>query len=260
MKNRGLFLATVAASMLCPAPGFAQESTPVPPADQSDETTDDASGDIVVTAQRRAQKLQDIGIAISAFSGDALKAQGLSSSADLGRITPGVFVSGSVAGQSSQFSIRGVTQSDFNDAIEAPVAVYVDETYIPSQQGQSLASFDIDRVEVLKGPQGTLFGRNATGGLVHFVVKKPTDQFEGNIDLDYGRFDLFKAEGALSGPLGEGISARVSGLYRRHGKIINNLAPTGGLAPGRQSRSLLRGRLERRHLGSARTVPVRADA
>ena len=208
-----------------PAAGPASNATPAtePPAN---------SGEIVVTAQRRLQKLQDIGIAISAFTGTELKTQGISSSADIGRITPGVFISGSVAGQSSQFSIRGVTQSDFNDAIEAPVAVYVDEAYIPSQQGQSLAAFDIDRVEVLKGPQGTLFGRNATGGLVHFVIKKPTDTAHGSFDVDYGRFNSMKVEAALGGPIAHGLTGRISGIFKRHDDIFKNLAPTGGLAPG----------------------------
>src|SRR5260370_13447605 len=150
--------------------------------------------EIVVTAQSRSQSIQDIGIAVHAYSAAELEEKGISNSAELGLITPGVFVSGSAGGESSQFSIRGVTQSDFNGSIEAPVAVYTDETYIPSQQGQTLAAFDLDRVEILKGPQGTLFGRNATGGLVQFVVKKPTDEFSADLKFDYGRFILVKLE------------------------------------------------------------------
>ncbi|KRB78857.1 hypothetical protein ASE00_20995 [Sphingomonas sp. Root710] len=192
----------------------------------------DPGDEIIVTAQRRAQSVQDIGIAISAYSAQALASKGVATSADLGRITPGVFVSGSAGGQSSQFSIRGVTQSDFNDAIEAPVAVYTDETYIPSQQGQTLAAYDLERVEVLKGPQGTLFGRNATGGLVQFVVRKPTDQWSANASADYGRFNLVKLEAGLGGPVAEGVSFRLSGYLRRHDNIFHNVAPTGGLAAG----------------------------
>jgi iron complex outermembrane receptor protein len=205
-------------------------SDAVPQVEQQSDST--VSGDIVVTAQRRAQSVQDIGIAISAFSGETLVAKGISSSAELGRITPGVFVSGSAGGQSTQFSIRGVTQSDFNDSIEAPVAVYSDETYIPSQQGQTLAAYDLERVEVLKGPQGTLFGRNATGGLVQFVVRKPTDVFSADVNLDYGRFNMVKVEAGLGGPIAQGVSFRLSGFYRRHDNIFENLAPTGGLAAG----------------------------
>jgi len=188
--------------------------------------------EIVVTAQRRAQSMHDIGIAISAYSSDKLTDLGISNSAELGRITPGVFMSGSAGGESSQFSIRGVTQSDFNDAIEAPVAVYSDETYIPSQQGQTLAAFDLERVEILKGPQGTLFGRNATGGLVQFVVKKPTDTFSSDVNAEYGRFNLVQFDGGVGGPIAPGISFRLSGLYRTHDDILKNLAPSGGLAAG----------------------------
>ena len=86
---------------------------------------------------------------------------------------PGVHTSGALAGQNTQFTIRGVTQTDFNDIVEAPNAVYLDEGYIAVAQAQTFALFDIERVEILKGPQGTLFGRNATGGLVQYVSRKP---------------------------------------------------------------------------------------
>jgi iron complex outermembrane receptor protein len=123
--------------------------------------------EIVVTAQKREQNLQDVPIAITAFSGAQMNAMGVQESFDIATFTPGVHISGNLAGQNTQFSIRGVTQNDFNDIIEAPNAVYLDEGYIAVAQGQTFAVFDIDRVEILKGPQGTLFGRNATGGLVN---------------------------------------------------------------------------------------------
>ena len=108
-----------------------------------------ASGEIIVTAQRREQSMQDVGIAIAAYGGAELKAMNIQSSLDIARLTPGVHISGNVGGQNSQFTIRGVTQNDFNDAIEAPVAVYVDDGYIPNMQGQTFGLFDLDRVEVL---------------------------------------------------------------------------------------------------------------
>ena len=129
--------------------------------------------EIVVTAQKREQNLQDVPIAISAFSGEQMNALGVEESFDIAAFTPGVHISGNLAGQNTQFSIRGVTQNDFNDIIEAPNAVYLDEGYIAVAQGQTFAVFDIARVEILKGPQGTLFGRNATGGLVNYVSNRP---------------------------------------------------------------------------------------
>ena len=191
----------------------------------------DDSGEIIVTAQRREQSMQDVGIAIAAFGGAELKALNVQSSLDVARLTPGVHISGNVGGQNSQFTIRGVTQNDFNDAIEAPVAVYIDDGYIPNMQGQTFGLFDLDRVEVLKGPQGTLFGRNATGGLVHYVTRKPGDSLEVALDGTYGRFNQVKLEGAVGGPIAENVSARLSVYYNRHDNFYKNIYP-GGAAGG----------------------------
>jgi iron complex outermembrane receptor protein len=182
--------------------------------------------EIVVTAQRRAESRQDVGIAIAAFSGTEPKAQR--------RVQPrhrpadaGVHLSGNVGGQNSQFTIRGVTQNDFNDAIEAPVAVYVDDGYIPNMQGQTFGMFDLERVEVLKGPQGTMFGRNATGGLVHYVVNKPKDKLEATFDATYGRFNQVKLESAINLPINDKVALRLSGYFDRYDPIYKNIYPSG---------------------------------
>lgn len=155
----------VLACVSLPAYAQSQASDPTVVHQQAKAAVEqDAVADIVVTANRPEQNLQDVGIAVAAFSGDTLKKMGVSNSADIAQLTPGVYASGSLGGQSQQFTVRGVTQSDFNDAIESPVAVYVDDVYVPTQQGQSLALFDVQRVEVLKGPQGTLFGRTLLAG------------------------------------------------------------------------------------------------
>lgn len=200
---------------------------------ESASTPSAASGEletVVVTAQRREQNVQDVGISVSVLGGDDLKLQGLSSSVEIADQTPGVHMGGSLAGQSFQFSIRGVTQNDFSDTIEAPVAVYVDDAYIPTQQGQTLAMFDVARVEVLKGPQGTLFGRNATGGLVHFVVNTPTREGEGGVDLSYGNYGEAKVEAHVSGPLSERLSARAAVFYNRIDNYWDNDYPAGAVA------------------------------
>ena len=182
--------------------------------------------EVVVTAQRRDENLSDVGITIAAYSGDRLKQQGVTTSTEIALLTPGITLSGTYGAQSVQFSIRGVTQSDFNDAIEAPVAVYVDDVYIASQQGQSMALFDIERVEALKGPQGTLFGRNATGGLVHFVVNKPvTGKVSGYIDAGYATFDTKKVEAGINLPLGDKVAVRVSGVWNSNDSIWKNEFP-----------------------------------
>jgi iron complex outermembrane recepter protein len=195
-----------------------------------------ALDEIVVTAQRREQSAQDVGISIQAFGGEALREAKIETGGDVARLTPGVFISGSGGGQNSQFSIRGVTQNDFNDSIEAPVAVYIDEGYVPTLQGQVFGLFDLDRVEILKGPQGTLFGRNATGGLVHFVPRKPTETMEGFVDASYGRFNHVRIEAGVGGPIADKLMFRISGLYNRHDEILENIAPAGipslNIAPG----------------------------
>jgi iron complex outermembrane receptor protein len=214
------------------------------PAAAQDAAQDDGSvlgSEIVVTAQKRQENVQDVGIAISAYSGDQLRALGISKSADIASYSPGVHISGSLAGQNTQFTIRGVTQNDFNDIVEAPNAVYLDEGYIAIAQGQSFAVFDIDRVEVLKGPQGTLFGRNATGGLVHYISKLPSlTKWEGYADLKYGIMDspsnpgIFTAEAGVGGPLSDKVGVRVAGRWNKQEPYLKNLYPLGavGGSPG----------------------------
>lgn len=197
--------------------------------------------EVVVTAQKREQAAQDVGIAITAFTGTQLKALGVEESVDVAAFSPGVHTSGNIAGQNTQFAIRGVTQNDFNDIIEAPSAVYLDEGYFAVAQAQTFAIFDIDRVEILKGPQGTLFGRNATGGLVQYVSNKPSfEEFEGYADLTVGTFDSdadansVRIEAAAGGPLSDSAAARFAVLHSKHDGYLNNIYPFAavGGSPG----------------------------
>lgn len=178
--------------------------------------------EVIVTAQKREQSVQDVGISITSFTGEQLKTLGFDSSIDIARMTPGVHVGGSLGGQTSLFTIRGVTQNDFTDSVESPVAVYVDEGYIAMGQGQSFSLFDIERVEVAKGPQSTLFGRNATGGVIHYVTRKPTRELEMEGKVTYGSYDSVTAEGAVGGPLGETLSGRLAVYYNRFDEILDN--------------------------------------
>jgi iron complex outermembrane receptor protein len=205
--------------------------------------------EVVVTAQKREQQIQDVGIAISAYTGEQMDALNVQQSFDIAGFTPGVHISGNIAGQNTQFTIRGVTQNDFNDIIEAPNAVYLDEGYIPVAQAQTFGVFDIERVEILKGPQGTLFGRNATGGLVQYISRKPSlDSYEGYADVTYGVFDAagdpksIRFEGAFGGPVSQSAAARIAVLYNNQDPFLKNLydpndqfafgAATIGAGPG----------------------------
>ena len=187
--------------------------------------------EIIVTAQKREQSAQDVGIAITAFTGEQVDRMGFNKSSDISMLTPGVHVGGNVAGQNLQFNIRGVAQNDFNDQTESPVAVYIDDTYVAMAQGQRFAMYDLERIEIIKGPQGTLFGRNATGGLVHFVTRRPTRETEGYVRAEYGDFDRVKLVDAVSGPLSDSVAGRLSFYYHdQDGYLSNSYDPTSPMS------------------------------
>ena len=212
--KRALSAGRVAAACLIPLGALAQEAAPI------------ALEEVVVTAQRREQNLQDVGISIAAFSGDQLKDMGITAVDQLGYTVPGVNIFQFGQQTTTTITIRGVSQNDFADQNEAPVAVYQDGAYNSFIGGAGFNLFDVERVEVLLGPQGTLFGRNATGGLIQVISKKPTDSFESYWTLDGGQYGLARLEGAVSGPLMDTLSARLSlSATRQDGFVTNTIGP-----------------------------------
>ena len=162
-------IALAFAAMCASVPAAAQEAAA--PADDGGLT------EIVVTAQKREQNLQKVGISVTAVSGAEILERGVSNSIDLITRTPSVDnYSPYGPGSSANIVIRGIGLNDFGEGHEAPVTVYVDEFYIVNVPAVDFALFDLDRAEILRGPQGTLFGRNSTGGLVHYVTKKPSQE------------------------------------------------------------------------------------
>jgi iron complex outermembrane receptor protein len=172
-----------------------------PAAAQAQQAAEASSGieEIIVTAQRREENLQDVGIAVTALGSQLLTDLNITTATDITRAVPSLKMN---AYSSSQvvFNIRGVSQNDYGDQQEPPVAVYQDDSYSSSINLASFPVFDLARVEVLRGPQGTLFGRNATGGAIQFVSKKPTKELEGYATVTAGSYGQFIAEGAISGP------------------------------------------------------------
>ena len=183
--------------------------------------------EIIVTAQKREQSLQDVPISVTAWSGDQLRSMNAQQSFDITRFTPGVDFIATSGGQDTQLTIRGVSQGDFSDTIEPPNAVYVDEGYIATVQGNRFALFDLERVEILRGPQGTLFGRNATGGLVQYVTRKPTEEFEAYADLLLASESQTRLEAAISGPISDRLMGRIAGMYNQFDEIVTNAYPSG---------------------------------
>src|SRR5688572_3953814 len=179
--------------------------------------------EIIVTAQKREQSMQDVGIAVTAFSDKQIRELGFSDSTDIVAMTPGlIYTTPNAESSVINFFLRGVGLNDFADANENPVAVYVDDVYRPASGGLSFQLFDLQRVEVLRGPQGTLFGRNTTGGLVHFISERPTDELDGFVDLTYGSYNQIKAEAAFGGPIGDTVSGRLSAAMNKHDGYTEN--------------------------------------
>ncbi|MBM4195931.1 MAG: TonB-dependent receptor [Gammaproteobacteria bacterium] len=176
-----------------------------------------AVDEILVTAQRREQNLQDVGLAVTAFSAQDVRNQGFASSVDITHMTPNLnYTVPQGEGSQLNFFLRGVGLNDFADAQENPVAVYVDDVYKPAMGGLAMQLFDVERIEVLRGPQGALFGRNSTGGVIHFVTRRPGAEFESYVDAGFGDFDRHQLEAVISGQLVEGLSARASLGYDEH--------------------------------------------
>lgn len=182
--------------------------------------------EVIVTAQKREQNLQEIGVSVTAFSGDQIRKLGFTNSVDIIAQTPNLsFGTPTGEGNNASLAIRGVGLSDFNDNNEGPVAVYVDEVYVSALSGVTFQLFDLDRVEVLRGPQGTLYGRNTTGGLVHFVSAKPGEETEGYVELTAAENSQFKIEGAIGGSLGKKVQGRLSFAHNEHDGYVENRGP-----------------------------------
>ncbi len=184
--------------------------------------------EVVVTAQKREQNLQDVGLAVTAFSGEQMKELGFSDSISVVAQTPGLTVARPGAGAINIFSIRGATQADFSPNQEGPIAVYVDEAYVSLNTVTNFTMFDLERVEVLRGPQGTLFGRNATGGLVQYVTAKPSQKTEAFVDLQVGSQGRKRVESSFGGGLSDTVAGRISGVWNKSDGLMENaIGPAG---------------------------------
>lgn len=213
-------MALIAAGMLI-APGSLQAAEQQ--ASDAAGNADSGPVDIVVTAQHRNERLQDVPISIQALSSDALKDLGVKSTADISQFTPNVVINSPAgAGVQPIITIRGIGLADFNSNNAGPNGVYVDDFYISSPTAQSIGLFDLERVEVLKGPQGTLYGRNSSGGAINLITAKPTDEFAAKAHLEYSSFDTFAGEAAVGGPITGNLDGRISGMFNNSDGFFHN--------------------------------------
>ena len=178
--------------------------------------------EIVVSAERRESSLQDVPIAVTALTGEALKESAIFDSETLSYSVPGLLIQRDVVGKAT---IRGIGTENFTVGGDPGVATYVDGAYVARSSVAIFDFFDVERVEVLRGPQGTLYGRNATGGVISLISKAPTDEFELSGAITVGNNELFRAESAVSGALADGVRVRLAGLVHSRQGFTENIFP-----------------------------------
>ncbi|GGB17210.1 TonB-dependent receptor [Sphingomonas metalli] len=246
------YLLSAAATIALAAPALAQEPTPttgaerqVPsqgtaagavqagtigagPAAESEERGATA-GDIIVTATRRASPLSDVPIAVSAVTQEALQNTGANDIRQLNQLAPSLLVSSTGSEANASARIRGIGTVGDNPGLESSVAVFIDGVY-RSRTGVGLNELgEIERVEVLRGPQGTLFGRNASAGLINIVTRSPEFTFGGVAEATYGNYDNIRFVGGLTGPLiGDTLAFRVDGVYNKRDGFYRNVTAANG--------------------------------
>jgi iron complex outermembrane receptor protein len=220
MKRTQQFIAGLLAATAMPGAVWAQD------ADQQAATPSGDDGfaikEILVTAERRTDTIQNTPLSITAVTGDDLARSSIFDTEALAATIPGLVIQRDVVGK---VVIRGIGTENFTVGGDPGVATYVDGAYIARSSTAIFDFFDVERVEVLRGPQGTLYGRNATGGVVNVISRAPTADFESRGTLTYGNYNTMRAEAAVSGPITEGIRARVAGLYSKRDGFTTNIFP-----------------------------------
>ncbi len=181
--------------------------------------------EIIVTAQRRAENVQTVPIAISAFTPDELERRNIDTTQDLIRFIPnlhGHFNTG--VGTANTYFMRALGNTDIAPTVDLPVATYVDDIVLSRQGANQLSFFDLDRIEVLRGPQGTLFGRNVTGGAISVNLKKPSDTFGGSAQIGYGRFGYVEARANVDAPISDKFLTKLGAYYTDDKGYVKNYA------------------------------------
>ena len=212
IKKQGL-LGTTASLSIALAAALSTQSVA-----HAQEDQEARLGPVTVTARKVEESLQDTPVSVTAASGAELEAREINSSQDLGRLAPNLVITQGtgVSGNASAgaYFIRGIGQVDFLLNTDPGVGVYVDGVYVARSMGSILDLIELDRVEVLRGPQGTLFGRNTIGGAVNLVSKAPTEDFSASVKGTVGSFERGEVQGSVNGQLADGVMVRLSGLYR----------------------------------------------
>ncbi len=213
--------------------------------------------EVVVTAQKREQRLQDVPMAISAFSGEMVDKKGFSELADVGAHTAGLHWQ-NISPTKPRVYIRGLGSSSFDAGSDPSIAVFIDEVYMSRFASMSTELLDVERVEVLKGPQGTLFGRNAAGGAIHVITQRPSEELSAKVKAGISNFNGFDLKGTVSGPLLDNTArGRVSFSSRQSdGYVRDNNQPEN--EPTSTDRVVIKGMVEI-DLSAATTLTLTGD-
>jgi iron complex outermembrane receptor protein len=222
MGFRAQLIMTSAVLLFAPE-ALAQNTNPPaqqPAAVQQDEGLDD----IVVTAQRRAQSLQDVPIAISAFTEEEMLRRNIGEALDVVQYVPN-FIGHNNTGlaTANTYYIRGVGDTESLASKDPPVGTYIDDIFFARQSANNFALFDVERIEVLRGPQGTLFGRNTTGGAVNVFLRRPGDDFGGYLEVGAGSFDRRSVRASVDLPLSESFRTKLSGYFNEDEGYVTNI-------------------------------------
>ncbi|WFL76468.1 TonB-dependent receptor [Altererythrobacter arenosus] len=219
-----LLAGTAAVAMSLPAVAQAQDEAEDAAEEAAAEDSDDGFGNvIIVTATKREQTLQETPVAVSVTTAETIERAQIRDVADLSSVVPSLTVSQSQSQFATTFSVRGFGTSGNNIGLEPSVAMFVDGVYRSRSIAQISDLPDIQRVEVLRGPQSTLFGKNASAGVISLVTKEPSFDFGGSVEASYGNYDAIVVKGYLTGPLSDNIAASLAGGYNRRDGYVTNL-------------------------------------
>ena len=233
----------VACSMALCGPAFAQESTPQ--TDNASAAEGEGGGAIIITATRRASPLSDVPIAVSAVTSQALQNSGVSDIRQLNQLAPSLLVVSTGTEANGVARVRGIGTVGDNPGLESSVAVFIDGVY-RSRAGAALTDLgDVERIEMLRGPQGTLFGRNSSAGLINIVTEAPSFKLGATGELTYGNYEYWHLSGRVTGPISDTLAASLEGIYSKRDGFLTEVDTTGKPIGDTNNRNrwLLRGQL-----------------
>lgn len=203
-------LAAVTAAAIAPLPSLAQDAS--------------IMTEITVTAQRREEQIQDVPLAVTAYSGEQLQTLQVVQALDMGRLVPNLIAHNNTGlGTANAYSLRGLNNSESIATFDPPVGSYIDDIYVARQNANNFTLFDLDRIEVLRGPQGTLFGRNTTGGAIRVLLKKPAEELGGYLEAGFGEYDRYIARGSIDVPVSDRFLTKFSAFWIDEDGYVDNL-------------------------------------